>query len=90
MYTVEPCLANTPEMRPFMIMWTLCSIRNAIPIDLHMIRPPEMRTPHYSVKQTLGLAPAVPPPIQTHPYSGHYGNKIIDSLVKQRARRTKG
>ena len=30
---------------------------------------PEMRTPRYSVKRTLGLAPTVSLPMQTHPYS---------------------
>ena len=90
MHTVEPRLTDTPEMRPSTIMRTLRSVRNAISIDLHAIRPPEMRTPRYSVKRTLGLAPTVSPPIQTHPYSGHFGNKIVDSLVKQTARRTKG
>ena len=80
---MEPLLADTPEMRPSMIMRTLCSVQNAIPIDLHTIRPPEMWTPRYSVKRTLGLAPTVPLPIQTHPYSRHFGNKIVESLVKQ-------
>ena len=87
--TVEPRLLDTPEMRPSTIMWTLHSVWNAISIDLHIIRTPEMRTPRYSVKRTLGLAPTVSPPIQTHPYSGHFDEKSVDSLVKQTARRAK-
>ena len=47
---------DTPEMRPSVIMRILHSVQNAISIDLHAIRPPEMWTPHYSVKQTFGLA----------------------------------
>ena len=38
---------------------------------LHTIRTPEMQTPRYSIKRTLGLAQTVSPPIQTHPYSEH-------------------
>ena len=72
-YTVEPHLADTPEMWPSKIM---CSVRNAISTDLHINRPPEMRTPRYSVKQILGLAP---PPIQ-------FGTNFVDSLVQQTAR----
>ena len=87
--TVEPRLPDTPEMQPSMIMQTLHSVRNAISIDLHIIRTPEMWTPRYSVKWTLGLAPTVPPPIQTHPYSGHFDKKSVDLLVKQTARRAK-
>ena len=39
----------------------------------------------------LGLAPTVSPPIQTHdhPYSGHFGKKYVDSLVRLMARITK-
>ena len=50
--TVEPCLTDSPEMRPSMIMWTLCSVQNAISIDLHTIGTPEMQTPCYSVKHS--------------------------------------
>ena len=89
-YTVEPRLTDTPEMRSSTIMRTLCSVRNAISIDLHIIRTPEMRTPRYSVKRTLGLAPTVLPPIRAHPYSGHFGNKIVDSLAKLTKRRARG
>ena len=80
--TVEPRLADTPEMQPSTIKWTLCSVRNAISIDLHINRPPEMQTPHYSVKWTLGLAPTVLSLIQTHPYSGQLqiGTNFVDSL----------
>ena len=75
-------LTDTPEMRPSTIMRTLRSIRNAISIDFHAIRPPEMQTPRYSVKWTLGSTVSLP--IQIHPHhSGHFGNKIVDSLVKQ-------
>jgi hypothetical protein len=88
--TVEPRLADTPEKRTSTIMRTPCPVRNAISIDLHTIRTPEMRTPRYSVKRTLGLAPTVSLPIQTHPHSGHFGEKFVDSLVKQIARRAKG
>ena len=42
-----------------------------------------MQTPHYSVKRTLGLAPAVSPPIQLTLYSGQFGTNLIDSFVKQ-------
>ena len=87
--TVEPGLTDTPEMRPSTIMRTLCSVQNALSIDLHTIRPPEMWTPRPSIQQTLGLVPMVSLPIQTHPHSGHFGNKFVDSLVKQTAR-TKG
>ena len=45
-------------------------------------RPPEMRTPHYSVKQTLGLVPTVSPP-KLILNSGQFGTNFIDSLVKQ-------
>ena len=85
MCTVEPCLADTPEMWPSIIR-TLCSVWNAISTDLHTNRSPEMRTPRYSIKRTLGLAPAVSLPIQTHPYSGQFGTNFIDLLVKQTAR----
>ena len=50
------------------------------------IGTPEMRPRHYSVKQTLGLASTVHPPIQTHPQSGHFGNEFVGSLVKQKAK----
>ena len=40
-----------------------------------------MQTPRYSLKRTLGLAPTVSPPIQTHPYSRHFGTNFVDSLV---------
>ena len=53
---MEPHLTDTPEMRPFTIMRTLCLVRNAISIDLHTSRTPEMWTPRYSVKWTIGLA----------------------------------
>ena len=82
-FTVEPCFMDTPEMRPSMILWTLHLVQNAISIDLCAIRPPEMWTPHYSIKWTFGLAPTVLPPIQTHPHSEHFGSKIVDSLVNQ-------
>ena len=52
-----------PEMQPSMTMQTLCSVRNAISIDIHTNRPPEMRTPRYSVERTLGIAPTVSLPI---------------------------
>ena len=58
-YTVEPRLADTPDMWTSRIMRTLCSVRNAISLDLHTNRPPEIQTPCYSVKRTLGLAPSV-------------------------------
>ena len=85
-YTVEPHppLTDTPEMQPPMIMRTLRLVQNAISIDLHTIRTPQMWTPCYSVKRTLGLAPIVSPSIQTHRYSGHFGNKFVDSLVKKK------
>ena len=70
----------------FGAIWTLHLVRNAISMDLHTIRTPEMRTARYSIKRTLGLAPTVSPPIQTHPYSGHFGNKFVDSLAKQTKR----
>ena len=55
MSTVDPRLTDTPEMQSsIMIMRTLRSVRNAISIDLHTIRTPEIRTPHYSVKRILG------------------------------------
>ena len=73
---------DTPEKRPSTIMGTLCSVRNAISIDLHTNMPPEMWTPRYSVKRTLGLAPMVSLPIQTHPYSEQFGTNFVDSLVK--------
>ena len=57
--TVEPRLADTPEMRTSTMMQTLCLVQNAISIGLHTSRPPEMQTPHYSVKRTLGLAPTI-------------------------------
>ena len=31
------------------------------------------------VKQTLGLSL----PVQTHPYSGYFDNKIVDSLISK-------
>ena len=75
--TVEPRLPDTPEMWPSTKMRPLRSVRNAVSIDLYIIiRIPEMRTPCYSIKLTLGLAPAVSLPIQTHPYSRHFGEKI--------------
>ena len=46
-------------------------------IDLRTIRTPEMWPPHYSVKQTLYMAPTVSLPIQTHPYSGRFANKFV-------------
>ena len=49
-------LTDTPEMRPSTIMRILRSIRNAISIDFHAIRPPEMQTPRCFIKRTLGLA----------------------------------
>ena len=49
-----------------------------------------MQTPRYSVKRTLGLAPTVSLAMESHPYSGHVHNKFVDSLAKQRARRTGG
>ena len=52
--------------------------------------PSEMQTAHYSVKWTLGMAPTISPPIQTRPYSGHFANKFVDSLVKRTARRANG
>ena len=67
-------------MRPSMIMRL---VQNAISIDLPTIRTPEMQTTHYSIKRTLDMAPTVSSPIQTHPYSGHFGNKFVDSLAKQ-------
>ena len=42
-----------------------------------------MQPPHYSVEQTLGLAPTVSLSIQTHPYSGYFDEKFVDSFVKQ-------
>ena len=78
-------LADTPEMWLSTIMQTFYSVRNAISIDFHINRPPEMETPCYS---TLGLAPTVPPPIQIHPYSGQFGTNFGDSLVQQTARIT--
>ena len=45
--------------------------------------PSEVQTPRYSIKRTLGMAPTISPPIQTHPYSGHFANKFVDSLDKQ-------
>ena len=33
--TVEPRLADTPEMQPSMVMRALCSVRNDISVDLH-------------------------------------------------------
>ena len=83
---MEPRLTDTPEMRPSMIMRTLRLVRNAISIDLRTIRTPEMRTPRYSVKRTLDLVLTVSPLIQTHPYSGHFGNQFVDSLAKQTKR----
>ena len=83
------CLADTPGMRTSTIMWTLYLVWNAISLDLHTNRPPEMRTSCYSMKWTLGLAPTISLSIQTHPYSGHFGTKFIDSLVQQTARRTR-
>ena len=74
---------DTPETRPSTILQTLHLVQNAISIDLHAVRPPEMWTPHYSVKRTFGLAVTVSPPIQTHPHSKHFGSIIVDSLVKQ-------
>ena len=62
----------------------LCLFQNAISIDLHTIKPPEMWTPRYFVKRTLGLAPTASLPIKTHPHSGHFGNKLVDSLAKQK------
>ena len=70
-------------MQPSMIMQTLCSVRNAISIDLQTIEPPEMWTPRFSAKRTLGLAPTASSPIQTHHHRGHFGNKFVDSFVKQ-------
>ena len=43
--TVEPCLADISEMQPSTIIWTLGIVQNAISIDLHANRPPEMRIP---------------------------------------------
>ena len=37
-HTVEPCLADTPEMWPSTIMQTLCLVQNAISIDLNTNR----------------------------------------------------
>ena len=54
--TVEPHLADTLEKQTCTIMQTLCLVWNSISMDLHTIRTPEMQPPHYSVKQTLGLA----------------------------------
>ena len=42
-YTVEPRLLDTPEMRPSTIMRTLRLVQNGISIDLHIIRTPEMQ-----------------------------------------------
>ena len=86
---MELRLSDTPEMRTSTIMRTLHLVRNAISIDLHIIRTPEMRTPRYSIEWTLGLAPTVSLPIQTYPYNRHFDEKSVDSLVKQTARRTK-
>ena len=61
---VEPNLTDTPEMRLSMIMQTFHLVRNAIFVDLHAIRTPEMWAPHYSLNWTLGLAATVSPPIQ--------------------------
>ena len=63
-------------------MWALWLVWNTISMDLHTTRTPEMRPPRYSVKRTLGMAPTVPPSMQTHPHSGHI-QKFVDSLVKQ-------
>ena len=49
---------------------------NVISIDLHVLRPPEMQTPHYFIMCILGLAPTVSVPIQTHPYSGHLATNL--------------
>ena len=76
-YTVESCLANTTEKLTSTIMQTLCLARNAISIDLHTIRTPEMWPPCYSIKRTLVLSPTVSMPIQTHPHT------FVGSLVKQ-------
>ena len=85
--TVEPHHTNTPEMWPSTIMQILRSVLNAIFIDLHA---PEMRTRRYSIKWMLGLAPTVSLPTQSYPHSGHFGNKTVDSLAKQTARKTIG
>jgi hypothetical protein len=80
----------TPEKQTSTIMRTPCPVRNPISIDLHTIGTPEMRPPRYSDKWTLAMAPTVSLPIQTHPHSGHFGKKYVDSLVKQIAGRAKG
>ena len=54
---VEPRLTDTPEMRPSTIMRTLRSVWNAIPIDLHAIRPPEIWTPPLFRKADTWLGP---------------------------------
>ena len=87
MTTVNPRLPDTPEMWPSMVMRTICLVQNAISIDLHTIRTPEMWPPCYSIKKTLSMAPAVSPPMQTHPHSRHIVNTFVDSLVKQTATR---
>ena len=67
----NPAFRTHLNMRPFMIMQTLWLVWNAISIDLHTIRTPEMWPPHFLVKWTLGMAPTVSPLVQTHPHSGH-------------------
>ena len=47
-----------------MIMQTFHLVQNAISVDLDVIRTPEMRTPHYSLNWTLGLATTISAPIQ--------------------------
>ena len=67
-------------MWPSTIMRTLCSVQNAISIDVHTNKSPEMWTPRYSVKRTLGLAPTVSPPIQTYSYCRQFGTFLIHLL----------
>ena len=42
---------------------------------------PEMWPSCYFIKWMLGLAPRVSLPIQTHPYSRHFGEAFINSLI---------
>ena len=51
--------------------------------SLHTNRPPEMWTPYYSVKRTLGSVLTVSPPLQTHPFYRRFGTNFVDSIVKQ-------
>ena len=88
--------SGLPEIRTSTctIMRTLCLVRNALHwltctvyVHIHIQSEP-LKCGHlvHSVKRTLHLAPTVSPPIQTHPYSGHFANKFVGSLVKQTTR----